>query len=393
MQPLEGIKVLDLSRLAPGPFATMILGDLGADVLLIEAPAGATSEINRPWADKNKARDDAFDPLRRNKRSLVLNLKETGGQEILHRLVAGADVVIEGFRPGVISRLGCDYETLKAVNPRIILCSLSGYGQTGPYSGLVGHDINYISIAGMLGVIGWPGTPPAIPANIMADFAGGGLHAAMAIMAALIARSTTGRGQQVDVAMSDGVLYLLATLTKGVLQGDPPPGRGTHFLNGLLPPYNVYETKDGGWISIGSLETKFWRNLCRIMDAEQYTDREFDPTAFEEVKAHFAAKFKTKTRDQWFEILSQDEICAAPVYDMAEALNDPHNLARKMVVEIEHPEFGTVRQVGIGPKFSDTPGSVRSLSPGVGEHTDAVLEALGYSGGEIGAFREGRVVG
>ncbi len=323
----------------------------------------------------------------------MLNLKDERGREILHRLVAGADVVIEGFRPGVIARLGCDYETLSRVNPRIILCSLSGYGQDGPYVDQVGHDINYISVAGMLGIIGQPGTPPAIPANVMADFAGGGLHAAMAIMAALIARNTTGRGQHVDVAMSDGVMYLMATLLKGVLAGDPSPGRGTHFLNGLLPPYNVYETKDGGWISIGSLETKFWHNLCRHLDAEQYTDREFDPTAFEEIKAHFRKQFKTKTRAEWFEILSRDEICATPVYDLAEALEDPHNRARQMVVEVDHPRYGAIRQVGIGPKFSDTPGAVRSLSPALGEHTDAVLGELGYSAGDIAALRDGRVVG
>jgi crotonobetainyl-CoA:carnitine CoA-transferase CaiB-like acyl-CoA transferase len=393
MQPLEGIKVLDLSRLAPGPFCSMILGDLGADVLLIEAPPGATSEIHRPWADADAGREDAFDPLRRNKRSLVLNLKEPRGRAILHALAREADVLLEGFRPGVIARLGCDYATLAQVNPRLVLCSLSGYGQTGPYAQQVGHDINYISIAGMLGFVGRPGTPPAIPGNIVADFAGGGMHAALAILAALIARGTTGRGQHVDIAMSDGVLYLLATWVKGVLQGGAPPQPGRHFLNGLLPLYNTYETKDGGWISIGSIETKFWRNLCRHLDAEQYAERPFDASAFDEIKAHFAARFKTRTRAEWFALLSQDEICAAPVYNLAEAVADPHNLARGMVVDIEHPQHGTIRQVGIGPKFSETPGAVRSLSPALGEHTDAVLAGLGYGAADIATLRKDQVVG
>ncbi len=388
MHALEGIKVLDLSRLAPGPFCTMILGDLGADVLMIEAPAGATSEVQRPWAQADEGREDAFDPLRRNKRSIVLNLKEPRGREVLHALAREADVLVEGFRPGVIQRLGCDYATLAALNPRIVLCSLSGYGQSGPYADQVGHDINYISIGGLLGFVGWPGTPPAIPGNIVADFAGGGMHAALAVLAALLARGHTGRGQQVDVAMSDGVMYLLATWVKQVLSGGAPPQRGDYFLNGRLPHYNVYETQDGGWISVGSIETKFWHNLCRVMEAEQYADRAFDASAFPAIKAHLAARFKTKTRAEWFALLSKEEICAAPVYDLAEAVADPHNLARQMVVALEHPRFGTVRQVGIGPKFSDTPGSVRSLSPHRGEHTDAVLESLGYSAKTVAALRK-----
>lgn len=393
MHALEGIKVLDLSRLAPGPFATMIMGDLGADVLMIEAPAGATSEIHRPWADADPGREDAFDPLRRNKRSMVLNLKSDEGRAVLHKLVAEYDVLIEGFRPGVIKRLGCDYETLSKINPGIILCSLSGFGQDGPYSEHVGHDINYVSIGGMLGFIGWPGTPPAIPGNIVADFAGGGLHAAMAILAALVARQTTKRGQHVDIAMSDGVMYMLATWVKNVLSGGEPPGRGTNFLNGRLPFYSVYETSDGGWISLGSIETKFWQNLCRATGLEDFIDRQFDDSAHGAIKDRLTEVFKTKTRTEWFKILNDVEVCAAPVYDLAEALEDPHNKARGMVVEVEHPQHGTIRQVGIGPKFSETPGSVRSLSPEVGEHTQAVLEGLGYSAADISAMQESKAVG
>jgi crotonobetainyl-CoA:carnitine CoA-transferase CaiB-like acyl-CoA transferase len=256
----------------------------------------------------------------------------------------------------------------------------------------VGHDINYISIAGMLGMIGWPGTPPAIPLNVMADFAGGGMHAAMAVMAALIARSTTGKGQHVDVAMSDGVLYMMATWVRTALAGDGAPRPGTSILNGALPQYNVYETRDGKWISIGSLETKFWENLCRVMECEQWAKKPFDPAALKEAKAHFTARFKTKTRAEWFEILTQVEICAAPVYTLEEALEDPHNQARRMVDTYQHPTQGRVRQVGIGPKFSETPGAIRLAPPKEGEHTGEVLRHMGYSDEKIAELRTARVV-
>ncbi len=392
MHPLQGIKVLDLSRLAPGPFCTMVLADLGADVLMIEAPKGTTSHI--PWArSQDPARANALDPLRRNKRSLVLNLKDPQGQEIFKKLVPTVDVVVEGFRPGVMKRLGADYETLAQINPRVILCSVTGYGQTGPYADQVGHDINYISIAGMLGTIGWPGTPPAIPLNILGDFAGGGLHGAMAVMAALIARQTTGRGQHVDVAMTDGVLYMMATWVRNVMAGDKPPARGGTLLSGTVPQYNVYETQDGKWLSIGALETKFWENLCKVMETPQFVSRPMDPAMFQEAKPIFTAKFKTKTRDEWIKILMNVEICAAPVYDLAEALQDPHNVARGMVAELKHPTAGPIRQVGIGPKFSDTPGAVRKLAPMEGEQTQSVLTGLGYTPEEIDTMKKAGVVG
>ena len=392
MQPLQGIKVLDLSRLAPGPFCTMVLADLGADVLMIEAPKGTTSHI--PWShSQDPDRANALDPLRRNKRSLVLNLKDPRGQDIFKKLVATVDVVVEGFRPGVMKRLGADYGTLAALNPRVILCSVTGYGQSGPYADRVGHDINYISIAGMLGAIGWPGTPPAIPLNVLADFAGGGLHGAMAVMAALIARQTTGRGQHVDVAMTDGVMYLMATWFRNVFAGEKPPERGQTLLSGVVPQYNVYETKDGKWLSLGALETKFWENLCTVMETPQFAQRPMDPAMFPEAHRIFAAKFKTKPRDAWIEILTRVEICAAPVYDLAEAAQDPHNIARGMVVELNDPTAGPIRQVGIGPKFSDTPGAVRRLAPKEGEHTVSVLTGLGYTPEEVDTLRKAGVVG
>ncbi|KPK47170.1 MAG: hypothetical protein AMJ77_03945, partial [Dehalococcoidia bacterium SM23_28_2] len=210
MLALEGIRVLDLSRLAPGPYCSMLLADLGADVVLVEEPAGAGGRSAEQAARRLLERDVseramAFDALRRNKRSIALDLKNEAARQVFYRLAETADVVLEGFRPGVMKRLGVDYDTLSGINHRIVYCSLSGYGQDGPYAGLVGHDINYIAIGGALGMIGWPDTPPAIPMNIIADFAGGGLYAAFAILAAIVARERTGNGQYIDMAMTDGV--------------------------------------------------------------------------------------------------------------------------------------------------------------------------------------------
>ncbi|MDP3767767.1 MAG: CaiB/BaiF CoA-transferase family protein, partial [Dehalococcoidia bacterium] len=299
-----------------------------------------------------------------------------------------ADVVLEGFRPGVVKRLGVDYDTVSARNPRIVYCSLSGYGQTGPYSGLVGHDINYISVGGALGMIGWPDEPPAIPMNIIADFAGGGLHAAYAILAALYARERTGRGQYVDIAMSDGVLYLLANAASSYFATGRIPEAGATILNGSAPNYNVYRCKDGGWISLGSLEPHFWAHRPRVMERQALLPHQYDAEKRDDVFAHLRERFKTKTRDEWFEILKQTDICAAPVYRLDEALSDPHNLAREMAIDVADGERGRVRQIGIGTKLSDTPGSVRSTAPAPGQHTDEVLASIGYDGGRIAALRQ-----
>ena len=386
MMALEDIRILDLSRLVPGPFCTMLLGDLGADVLLIEPPpdsrAGQAPGVG----------GQAYNALGRNKRSIVLNLRDDEARQVFYRLAESADVVLEGFRPGVVKRLGVDYETLREKNPRLVYCSLSGYGQTGPYAGLVGHDINYISVGGALGMIGWPDQPPAIPMNLIADFAGGGMHAAYAILAALHARERTGRGQFVDIAMSDGVLYLLTQHISSYFATGSAPEAGNTVLNGSAPNYNVYQCSDGGWISLGSLEPHFWANLCRAMELEDLIPHQYDGAKRDEIFARFREQFKTKTRDEWFEILKQTDICAAPVYGLGEALNDPNNQARGMVVEVEHPEAGLVRQVGVGTKLSETPGSVRSAAPSPGQHTDDVLASLGYDAAAIAALRDGGAV-
>jgi crotonobetainyl-CoA:carnitine CoA-transferase CaiB-like acyl-CoA transferase len=398
MLALEGIRVLDLSRLAPGPYCSMLLADLGADVLLIEEPLGSggrqTAQAAARMADRDVSeRAMAFNALGRNKRSIALNLKNEAARQVFYKLTERADVVLEGFRPGVVKRLGVDYETLSQINPRIVYCSLSGYGQTGPYAGLVGHDINYISIGGALGMIGWPGTPPAIPLNVIADFAGGGLYAAFAILAAIIAREGAGRGQYVDMAMTDGVTSLLAGVISMYFASGAAPRPGQSLLNGAVPFYCVYQTKDGQWLSIGCLEPWFWEALCRALGREDFVPYQMNADKYPEIFAHFRQEFKTRTRDEWFEYLRQFDICVGPVYRLEEVFNDPQVQARDMVVELEHPTMGKVQQVGIGAKLSETPGSVRSLAPRRGEHTEEVLLDLGYSQEETGELRAGGAVG
>lgn len=396
MLPLEGIRVVDLSRLAPGPFCSMLLGDFGADVILVEEPAhtGGRQTATEAAADEERAqRAAAYNFFGRNKRSVTINLKLEDGRRVFYDLARTADVVLEGFRPGVVKRLGVDYETLRAINPRLVYCSLSGYGQDGPYAGLVGHDINYISIGGALGMIGWPGTPPAIPMNLVADFAGGGLYAAFAILVALMARERTGQGQYVDMAMSDGVLSLLTFFISQYERSGEVPRGGTHLLNGGAPFYNVYETKDGKWISVGSIEPYFWENLCRALGREDFIPHQHATgEKREEIFAAFREQFKTKTRDEWFRILTETDICAAPVYSLDEALADPHNRHRGMVVEVEHPTLGAVRQVGVAPKLSATPGRVRRTAPVRGADTDAVLAELGYGPEQVAQLREAGVL-
>ena len=377
---LHGIRVIDLSRMPPGRFCSMLLGDLGADVIAIEEPAACRAPID---ADAEQVR--AHDALMRNKRSIGLDLKHEDGRRVLHRLVATADVFLEAFRPGVAARLGADYAALTAVNERLVYCSLSGYGQTGPYAQRAGHDLNYIAVAGALGMIGRPGTPPAIPMNLVADLGGGGVMAAFAIAAALVARGRTGRGQQIDLGMSDGALSLLTAAVGRYLGRGELPRPGENRINGGQPFYDVYATRDGGWLAVGPLEPKFFANLCRALDAPQLLELQDRDHA--EIRRVLGARFATRTRAEWVEQLAAAECCVTPVYALDEALADEHNRAREMVVEVPHPTLGRVRQIGIAPKLGATPGAIRSLAPRPGEHGAALLAELGLDRGELARLR------
>ena len=391
MMPLEGIRVLDLSRLAPGPFCTMLLADLGADVIVVEAPPNAMRSglrVEQVIDADVLERGAAYNALGRNKRSIILDLRQDAARQVFYRLAATADVVLEGFRPGVVKRLGVDYDTLASVNPRLVYCSLSGYGQDGPYSGLPGHDINYIAVAGMLDMVGRPGEPPAIPLNVVADYAAGGLQAAYAILAALLARDKTGRGQRLDIAMSDGVMYLLAAAFSQYLASGRVERRGEGMLNGGVPYYNVYQTKDGGWLAVGCLEAHFFANLCRALDCDDLMPFQYDASHHDETFRRLRERFLTKTRDEWFELLKDVDACVTPVHSLADAVADQHNQQRGMVVEVEHPTLGKVRQVGIATKLSETPGRVRTTAPRPGQHTDEVLSQAELTAAEIASLRQ-----
>jgi crotonobetainyl-CoA:carnitine CoA-transferase CaiB-like acyl-CoA transferase len=394
--PLEGITVLDLTRLAPGPYCTMILADLGADVIKIEEPGPPTGRRAQqasglPPVPPPRDGVDRHAPhwaLNRNKRTMGLNLKHDDARRIFYQLAERADVVVEEFRPGVAKRLGIDYDTLRQRNPRLIYCAVTGYGQTGPYRDLVGHDINYISTAGCLGMIGTPGGPPVIPHNLIADFAGGGLHGAVGVLAALMARERTGRGQFVDIAMTDGVYSMLVSQLSAYFATGTVPRRGETTLDGGTHYYNTYETKDGKWLSIGSIEPWFYANLCKAIGREDLLPCEFaEAEQREALKTILRDTFKTRTREEWFEILTRNDICVAKVYDLDETADDPHLQARDMIVEVEHPEAGRVKQVGISVKLSETPGQIRFLAAPLGTHTEEILTSLGHSRETIAELR------
>ncbi|GIW42827.1 MAG: CoA transferase [Candidatus Binatia bacterium] len=372
--PLRGVKCLDLSRQLPGPFCSMLLADLGVDVLMISAP--------------NDPLGIGIPLIQRNKRSMTLNLKTSQGREIFFRLAQEADIILEGFRPGVTQRLGIDYETLSARNPRLIYCSISGYGQNGPYRNKVGHDLNYLGYAGVLGVSGGAGQPPTIMPVQVADIGGGALMATVGILAALFARQQTGRGQFVDISMLDGsvvwnVFHILMFLVRG-----SQPERGQTQLTGHYPCYSVYETKDGKFVTVGALEPHFWANLC-----EKLGLREFIPDQFaegerrEEMFAAFRRKFKEKSRDEWVRELEEVDVCFGPVNDIAEALSDPQVLHRR-VVEYQ----GDKLLLGCPIQLSETPARRPQPPPSLGAHTEEVLTALGFSSQAIANLRQDGVV-
>src|ERR671922_1123476 len=396
MGVMDGIKILELARVPPAEMPAMMLADMGADVLKIESP-----DPERPAGEEWVRRTiHAF--TNRNKRSITLNMKAAEGQAIFRKLAATADVVVEGFRPGVMKRLGGDYETIRALNPRIVYCSLSGFGQEGPYRSYPAHDMNYLSLAGMLGLIGEPDRKPAIPLNVVADYGGASLHGALGIVLALYGREKTGRGQHVDVSYLDTTLNLLAATPnmRFFFSDGMAPRRGAGFLGGSYPYYAIYETRDGKLLTIGCTEPWLWENFCKAIGRPDLGRFARKPDQFvrranaeeDAARREVEAIIKTRDRDDWYEFLVKHDVCVGKVYDVEEMVRDPQINHRQMIVEAEHPTHGRVRQVGIAIKLSETPGSVRSAAPLPGEHTDLVLKDLGLSAAEIAALHEKKVV-
>ena len=393
MRPLEGITILDLTRLLPGPYGTMLLGDLGAEVIKIEEPEqGDYARWYPPHIRQIGARHLL---LNRSKKSITLNLKKPEGKSILLKMIErGADVLIEQFRPGVMDRLGVGYKDLEKVNPRLIYCSLTGFGQDGPYRDLAGHDINYIGIGGILGLTGPQGGPPAIPGIQIADLVAGGLYSVIGILTALMARQNTGRGQFVDISMLDGVVSLIPDAAALFFAEGESPRMGERRLTGGLPQYQTYRTKDGKYLAVGALEDKFWANLSRALGKPEWARQvpKEKETRTQEIKGEMARIFLTKTREEWLEILMKEDTCVTAVHSLEETFSDPQVLHRKMLVEIPHPKAGRIKQVGVPIKFSETPGEVCTPAPEIGEHTEEILRALGYNQEGIENLRKGGII-
>ncbi len=399
---LQGLSVLELTRVSPGAFCTMILADMGADVLKIETPPAlhptAGSGISPATAEQA-----AWSYMNRNKRSLGLNLQASEGQKILHQLATAADVLVEGFRPGVMQRLNADYATLSQLNPRLVYCSLSGFGQYGPYRDLPAHDLNYLAISGILNLIGTADQPPAIPLNLVADYGGASMHGVLGILLALCARQQTGRGQHVDIAYLDASIALLAAtpLMENMFSEGKMPQRGHGPYTGQYAFYTTYTTQDAKFLSVGCTEPWLWANLCNALGRPEFVEDyrrpehlERGPNAHEiYVRDELARIFCQRTCDAWLAFLADKNVCIGPVNTLAEVFDDPHIQHRQMLLEHALPTGGHIRQAGIGLKLSDTPGEVRRLGPYLGQHTNEVLSPLGYNQAELDRLRATNVIG
>jgi len=357
----------------------MILADHGARVIAVE--------------NKRFIADGLFfNTINRNKEHMSLNLKTEAGKQIFFRLIEKADVLLEGFRPGVVDRLGADYESVRKVNPEIIYCSITGYGQDGPFRDRVGHDVNYLSYAGVLDLMGEPDRPPSIPGIQIADIAAGGMNAAIGILLALFAREKTGRGQYIDISMTDGMVgFLPVALYFRQLTGKDPR-RADAPLSHRYACYNTYETADGRFLSIGAVENRFWKRLCDHLDVAEYGTLQYDDSRRREILEFMRSTFKKKTLDEWNTELADLEICWGRVQTFSEVLDDPLFREREMILELQGKAGEKQAALGVPVKLSDTPGSVRSAAVDFGESTPALLQELGYSEKEIKQFTETEVI-
>jgi alpha-methylacyl-CoA racemase len=393
--PLEGLKALDLTRLLPGGFCSLLLADFGADVIKVE-DAGMGDYVR--WAPPNyegaepSASSGLFLSLNRGKRSIRIDLKSAPGREVLLRLVQGSDVLLESFRPGVMDRLGVGYERLREQNPGLVYCAITGYGQDGPNRDRPGHDINYLGLNGILGLTGEAGGPPVSASAQIADLGGGAMMAIAGILIALQERARSGRGQLVDCSMFDGSLSFLAMLAGEMLADGSIPRRGELRLAGGLVCYRPYRCADG-YVTLGALEPKFWAEFCLGVGREDLLEHAFDPPGSDAHRA-LCDVFVARTRAQWEEFASEHECCLEPVLGLDEALDGDLVAAREMVVELDQPGVERpVRLLGVPFKLSRTPADpLRAPGPGLGEHTREVLAEAGYRPEEIEALLESGAV-
>ena len=376
-QALEGMRILDLTRLLPGPYCTMMLGDLGAEVIKIEEVKGG--DPTRQTPPQVGSQGAAFRQVNRNKKSIAIDLKNPRGRDLFLQLCETADVVMEQFRPGVVDRLGVGYAAVSQINPRLVYCSLTGFGQDGPHRDRSGHDLNYLALSGVLGITTDDRGKPAMSGTQVADLAGG-MIAGFGILAALLARERTGQGQYVDVSMFDVMMSMLPIAGAQYFAGKEFAVGDKFVLSGAYPFYNVYETKDGKYMTLGALEPKFWANFCATVGREEWAARQFcegeaRTALFEEV----AAIFKSRTQADWIGLMTTADCCCEPVLTLGEAFDHPQARARQMVMEIPTLQEGLVKQLGFAYKMSATPPRITTLSPEHGEHSDGLLSELGYS--------------
>ena len=378
MGPLDGVKVLEIAGIGPGPFAAMMLADMGADVLRIDRASGVGA------MGPGDPDVPPTDVMNRGRRSVALNLKDAAGVEVLLELVAGADALIEGFRPGVAERLGFGPEVCLERNPELVYGRMTGWGQEGPYAPTAGHDINYIALAGVLGHLGRAGEKPTPPINLVGDFGGGGMFMAFGVVCALLEAQRSGRGQVVDAAMVDGAAVLFMMMHAMKAMGMYTEERGTNLLDTGAHFYDTYECADGGYISVGSIEPQFYAELLRLTGLEgEELPWQHDKEQWPAMKERLAEIFASKTRDEWCELMEGTDVCFAPVLSMSEAPSHPHNVERGTFVEV-----AGIVQPAPAPRFSRTPGAVSRPPAHAGQHTDEALVAWGIDEGRLAGLRE-----
>src|SRR5262245_27952178 len=380
MGPLAGYRIIEMAGIGPGPFAAMLLADMGAEVIRVDRREA--TDLGVP------GREPKFDVLGRGRRSIAVDVKAEAGGEVVKRLAAQADAIIEGFRPGVMERLGLGPDVLAAINPKLVFGRMTGFGQDGPLASAAGHDINYIALAGVLHAIGRKGEAPVPPLNLVGDFGGGGMFLAFGLVCALLEAQRSGKGQVVDAAMVDGSATLMALMYGMYAQGTWKDERGVNVLDTGAPWYNTYETKDGKWLSVGAIEARFYEEFVTKLGLNMSElPKQHDRSGWPDLKHRFAETIKSKTRDEWEAIFAGSDACVAPILALGEVAGHPHNAARATFSRRDG-----VLQPAPAPRFSRTVPEMGSSPRKPGTDTAAVLRDFGYTAGEIAALGDGGVI-
>ena len=393
--PLQGIRVIDFSQILAGPFCTMLLADMGADVVKVEKPNGGddTRRYGPPFIEGESA---AFLTLNRNKRSIVLDLKSEQGLGVVRRMLADADVMLHNFRPGVVERMGLGYADVSALNPAIVYCAVSGFGATGPYSQRAGFDLVAQGMSGLMSINGFPDAPPAKVGVPMADL-NTGMFCAYGVLTAYINRLATGKGQHVDASLLEsGMAYTLYESATYFATGEVAGPLGS--AHRMIAPYQAFATQDG-YINIGAANQNNWERMCRavgrddLLDDARFASNPERMVNIQSLTPIMEETFRTQTTAHWVEVLERAGVPCGPIYNIEQVYADPHVQSRDMAVELQHPKAGGIRNIGVAVKLSDTPGSVRTPAPLLGQHTDDVLTEFGYTDADIAALRQSGALG